>query len=110
MRHLSLLLIPALLTGTVTLCGCTDPYSRPGTWHAIGANDDNLRASVVNPGDLDWGQSEPGIHDGQLAAVAVLRLRTGQVKSLDSESISKIGGSGSAAGQSAPVTQGAGGS
>jgi hypothetical protein len=102
MRRLLLLLRLFLPAGAVALCGCSDPYLREGTWHATGVNDDNLRAMIADPGDLKWGVSQPG-NDGQLAAVAVMRLRTGQVRQLPDESISKIGSGGAAATQPPPT-------
>lgn len=108
MPRLSLQLVAVLLAGTGSLGGCSDPYLREGTWHATGVNDANLRAMVVEPGDLQWGASQPG-SSGQLAAGAVERLRTGQVRVLSSNSISKVGSGGGAA-QSAPASPGTGGS
>jgi hypothetical protein len=113
MRRLSLLLspfllAPFLLAGAAALCGCTDPYQREGTWHATGVNEDNLRALVADPADLERGVSGRGT-DGQLAAAAVARFRAGQVKSPESDSIAKIG-SGTGGGQAAPAASSAGGS
>jgi hypothetical protein len=90
MCRLSVLLCLFMMAGAAALCGCSDPYLREGTWHATGVNNDNLRVLVANPTDLEWGVSQPGT-DGQLAAAAVARFRTGQVKQLPADSISKIG-------------------
>ncbi len=79
-----------LLAGAVALAGCTDPYARPGTWHAGAVNDANLRAMVADPADLLWGASQPGT-DGRLAAAAVERLRSGQVIPMPDESLTRIG-------------------
>jgi hypothetical protein len=106
MRHLPLSFIPCLLAG---LAGCSDPYLQAGTWHATGVNADNLRAMVADPADLAWGVSQPGT-DGQLVAAAVVRLRTGQVKSVQSDSVAKIGSGSAAATQSSSAGPAAGGS
>jgi len=102
-RHLKRLIV--LLT--LGLAGCGDPFERPGTWHLEGVNDANLRAMVADPHDLEEGVSEPG-SDGRLAAGAVARLRTGQVKALPDTGISKVGGGGAAA-TAAPSGSAAGG-
>ena len=105
MRRLSLLLLsPFLLAGTAALCGCTDPYQREGTWHATGVNEANLRALVADPSDLERGVSHRGT-DGQLAAVAVARLRAGLAKTPDSPSIVGMGASSGGA-QPAPAAAG----
>ncbi len=89
-----------LLGGVTVLCwslnACSDPYLRDGTWHATGVNSDNLRAMVANPADLKWGASAPGT-EGQLAATAVARFRTGQLKPMSGDTISKLGSSGGGA-------------
>jgi type IV pilus biogenesis protein CpaD/CtpE len=97
MRRLPLSFIAFLLAG---LAGCSDPYLQAGTWHATGVNNDNLRAMVADPADLVRGVSQPGT-DGQLAAAAVARLRTGQVKALQGDSIAKIGAASAAPASSA---------
>jgi hypothetical protein len=55
MRRLSLLLL-ALVAG----CSPDYPLDKPGTWHleidGHSANDNNLRAMIVNPHDLVEGQ------------------------------------------------------
>jgi hypothetical protein len=108
MRSPSLLLSACLLAGVAALSACSDPYLRAGTWHASGVNDANLRTMVADPSDLAWGEAQPGT-DGQLAVIAVTRLRTGQVKPLPEDSIAKIGSSGSAAAAPAPAAPAAGG-
>ena len=48
MARFTLLLVLPLLAG----CDATDPYLRAGAWHPSQANQDNLRAMVVRPGEL----------------------------------------------------------
>jgi hypothetical protein len=102
----SSLLIAFLLAGAGSLGGCSDPYLREGTWHAAGVNEENLHAMLAEPADMQWGVSQPG-SNGQLAAGAVERLRTGQVRVLSSDSIPKVG---AGAAQSPPASPGTGGS
>jgi hypothetical protein len=61
----------ALATG-----GCIDPepYTRPGTWQATGANDANLRAMVVDPAQLTRGVAPAVPSTGEAAALAAARL------------------------------------
>jgi hypothetical protein len=56
--------------------GCMDPepYTRPGTWQATGANDANLRAMVANPADLQRGVAPATASRGEAAALAAARL------------------------------------
>ena len=112
MRRPPLSPIVILLAAAASLTACTDPYSRPGTWHATGVNQDNLLAMLADPDDAAWGVTQIG-SNGQLAAAAVTRLRAGQVKTLPNDSISKIGGGGSVGGgaaQNPGTTPSAGGS
>jgi hypothetical protein len=102
MRRPSLLLLPALLAGAGALGGCADPFERPGTWRAGGIYEDNLRAMLADPQDARRGVAEPGA-DGQLAAAAVTRLRTGHVKPLPEIGISQIGTNGGAQPAAAPA-------
>ncbi len=97
MRHFALLLLTAMLG----LSACTDPFQREGTWHATGANEDNLRLMVADRRDLERGVDEPG-SSGRTAVAAVTRLRLGQVKPLPDNGISKIGGGGGGAAAAAP--------
>ena len=57
-----------------------DPIDNPGTWKAppkgLTSNDENLRAMVVNPQDLNQGQGEP-TSEGVTAARAARRELTG---------------------------------
>ncbi len=67
----------------VVLAGCAgvEPYDRRFTWRPTGANEANLAAMAANPADLAHGHAQ-GPADGQLAAMAVERLRLGHVKPL----------------------------
>ncbi len=86
-----LLLLPVLLGPLLGVAGCaaTDPLSRPGLWHPIGANDANLRAMIADPEDLHHGAVD-GRADGEVAANAVARYRAGKVKELPDSAIAKI--------------------
>jgi type IV pilus biogenesis protein CpaD/CtpE len=85
-------------TGSVTigllslLAGCTaiDPLSSENTWHPTGANEMNIAAEVINPVDLTHGRATAGGTDGELAADAVLRLRTGHVRALPDSAITDL--------------------
>ncbi len=84
-------------------CAWTDPTEgEPGRWHPVGANDANLAAEIANPSDLLRGR---GIEtaDGQMAAVAVARLRRGHVKPLPDSDLSDIKVSGAAGPTTTPV-------
>jgi hypothetical protein len=56
--------------------GCIDPepYTRPGTWQATGANDANLRAMIANPADLTRGAQPATASRGEAAAQAAALL------------------------------------
>jgi hypothetical protein len=87
MARASVLLLPLL----VALAGChyIDPYSRPGNWRPNGANDANLRAMVAVPADLAVATpASPA--DGNLAATAVARLRTGTVRALPDSALADV--------------------
>jgi hypothetical protein len=83
--------ITLILCGFIPLLGCTatDPMTRPGIWHPTGANDANLRAMIANPHDLVIGASSPGA-DGDVAAAAVQRYRTGKVKALPDSGVAQV--------------------
>ena len=55
-RYLTVFGLLAALGGCA---GLLDPYEREGTWSPNGTNDDNLRAMVVNPVDLQHGTGAP---------------------------------------------------
>ena len=102
-RSLALL---ALLTGCVE----HDPYVRQGEWRPLGANATNLRAMVADPSDLYAGRGASGT-DGQLAAVAVARVRADKVKKLPASGVAeiKVGDPGGDLGSLATPSPGAGG-
>jgi hypothetical protein len=85
----------ALVAAVLSVTGCAgllDPYQRAGTWSATGVNDDNLRAMINNPLDLQRGAGT-NVTEGQEAVVAVSRFRSGNVKDLPSSNLSEVGGS-----------------
>src|SRR5271155_792573 len=87
------------LLGALGGCaGLIDPYPREGTWTPSGSNDDNLRAMVVNPVDLQHGTGSPDSL-GVTAATAVSRLRNDNVKQLPEGSISGIAAGAGSGGQ-----------
>lgn len=83
----------ALLLAAFLMSGCAydpfDPYQVPGTWRPLGSNEQNLRAMLVRPTDLDGGVNDPGA-DGQRAAAAVERLRADRVKRLPDSGVSQV--------------------
>ncbi len=62
-------------------CAAVEPYDRRFTWRPTGVNEANLAAMAANPTDLAHGRADAPA-DGQLAAMAVERLRLGHVKPL----------------------------
>lgn len=79
------------------VAGCTPdyPFDQPGTWHATGVNDANLRVMVANPGDLIAGANASGTL-GAEAAPPVKRLLTGHrypLPNLNASTIDVISGS-----------------
>lgn len=71
-----------LLAFALLLPGCsTDPIDRPGTWHATGLNDRNLRAMLADPAHAERGV---GTMEGRgdTAAAAVQRLRDDKLRPL----------------------------
>ena len=99
MLRLALAALPLLVMGG---CAQIDPQTKEGVWRPTGANDANLRAMVAVPSDLAYGRAAR-TSDGNTAARAVERLRTGRVYPLQDTGISKIasgsGGAPPAAGQ-----------
>ncbi|PWS34200.1 hypothetical protein DFH01_26600 [Falsiroseomonas bella] len=80
---------------------CTDPepFTRPGTWQATGANDANLRAMIANPADLQRGQAPATAARGEAAAIAAARLGAPSASGQGGENGGGGGGAGGAAGQ-----------
>ncbi|MEO9189389.1 MAG: hypothetical protein ABI224_05190 [Acetobacteraceae bacterium] len=81
----------AILALVLTLAACdrTEPYTRQGDWHPLGANAANLSAMVADPRDLYQGRGAVS-SAGDLAAAAVARLRADAVKRLPASSISDV--------------------
>jgi type IV pilus biogenesis protein CpaD/CtpE len=71
-------------------CAATDPLLNENDWRPTGVNERNIAAEVVNPADLSHGQEAKEGSDGQLAAAAILRLRTGHVKKLPDSAITDL--------------------
>ena len=71
----------AFLVTFLSGCNALEPYQRPYSWHATGANEANLAAMVVDPADLVHGHAI-GPSDGSAAAASVDRLRHDHVKPL----------------------------
>lgn len=70
--RLMLLLLPVL-----SLAACKqDPFERPFTWTATGANDANLRAMVADTRDLTAGRGDTG-SVGDEAARPISRMLAG---------------------------------
>jgi type IV pilus biogenesis protein CpaD/CtpE len=78
--------LAALLQG----CAATDPLLNQSDWQPTGANEMNIAAQVANPADLVHGREATGGSDGDLAAAAILRLRTGHVKKLPDSAITDL--------------------
>jgi hypothetical protein len=89
--HLRLLLpvlLPAMLFGVT---GCTqDPIDRPGTWQASGVNDNNLRAMVAKPTDLERGVAASS-ERGNAGAAAATRLYTERRRPLPNVRATSVG-------------------
>lgn len=91
----------------LALSGCAgllDPYERDGTWKETGINDENLRAMVTNPLDLQRGSGASDT-EGNSAVGAIVRLRTNRVKELPDTQIGSVGPSGAGAGNSGGEVQ-----
>jgi hypothetical protein len=88
----ALLCLPLLLA--VAGCG-PEPYERPGTWRATGANEANLRAMVAEPAHLTRGTSPLAPTRGERAAIAADRL--GRVAAAPAQ-----GGAGAGTGMAGP--------
>ena len=102
------LLVRLILSAPVIVaasCASEDPLTRPGLWHPVGANDTNLQAMVADPDDLVTGVADRRA-DGQLAAAAVTRYRTGHLKELPDSGISKIAPLSSNSGASSSASSG----
>lgn len=92
----TLLLLALPLLGACEL-PVTDPFRREGAWRPTHANDANLAAQVRNPAHLREGVPAFGGSDGQVAAAAVARWRSGRVTPLPASGIAKIEATGTVA-------------
>jgi type IV pilus biogenesis protein CpaD/CtpE len=78
------------LVGALQGCAATDPLLNANDWQPTGANAMNIAAEVANPADLVRGREAVGGSDGEMAANAVLRLRTGHVKKLPDSAVTDL--------------------
>ena len=90
-RQLSVVLgVSTLLS--LTACQSTDPLTRQnGDWRPAGVNQDNLAAEVADPRDLTAGVANDG-EDADQAAMAIDRLKTDKVKTIEHIGLSTVGG------------------
>jgi type IV pilus biogenesis protein CpaD/CtpE len=88
----------------VLLAGCaeTDPLRNSADWRPGGINETNIAAEAVNPADLRHGRDPIGGADGEQAAAAVQRLRTGRTKLLPDSSLTDLRVQGSPSSASPP--------
>ncbi|WP_372624094.1 hypothetical protein [Falsiroseomonas sp.] len=98
-RSPAMLALPLLLA--VAACGGPEPYERPGTWRATGANEANLRAMVVEPAHLTRGARPLAASHGERAAIAAERLGRGAAPQA-----APTGGAGAGQGMPAAAPQG----
>ena len=102
MRRTLILLV--LLGG----CEATDPFTRPGAWRPLNANEANLRVHVADPATLQRGRDDPRA-DGQAMAAAVTRYRTDRVRPLAASGVSRIQATGPAGAPASAASGGDGG-
>lgn len=96
MRHI--LLGAALLAAGCA--GMADPFERPGTWTARGANDANLRAMIADPAHLERGEGDPRGR-GRQATNAIERLEDDKLRELPDVRASSVGSTGATGGTGA---------
>jgi type IV pilus biogenesis protein CpaD/CtpE len=82
MRQIVRTIVAIGLVAVLQGCAATDPLLNENDWHPTGANAMNIAAQVANPADLVRGREAIGGSDGEMASIAVLRLRTSHVKKL----------------------------
>ncbi len=103
-----------LAFSAVLLVGGCDPYQRPGTWSLppdhLGANDANLRAMLVDPGDLTTPHGDEDTSLGAMSVRPVTHLYSGRRAALPSGNTTQIGGGGSGGQQGGTPDSGGGGS
>ena len=80
------LLFPLLLPG------CEEPFSEPGTWHAVRLDQANIDAQTIDKADTVAGHGQAG-SDGVLGTAALIRLYEDKTKPLKIESTTAGGGS-----------------
>lgn len=84
-------IVLASLIVSMGLSGCTQPeIDRPGTWQATGANEQNLRAMLVDPRDATIGTGAITTR-GDSGARAVTRLLNERRRQLLNASVSRVG-------------------
>lgn len=82
----------------LALVACSDdPFERPGTWQAVGANEANLRAMVQDPATLRRGVGA-GTDRGQQGSTAITTLEAGKRPAVPTTELSGVGSGGAAAG------------
>jgi hypothetical protein len=90
---------PALLALLAAVAGCGpkyDPLMRDGLWRPMHVNRANLVMQVANPADLVRGTGTT-TSDGQLAALAVERLRNDKIKPLPAAGLAEVSATNSGA-------------
>jgi hypothetical protein len=87
-------LFPMLLLLPLACVGCSyqDPVDRPGTWQPSGSNEQNLRAMVTSPRDLDRGVAATTSRGNQ-GSIAATRLFIERRRPLITQSTSEVGAS-----------------
>ncbi len=78
------------LIGVLMGCAATDPLLNDNGARPTGVNELNIAAEVANPDDLVRGRGATVGSDGEKAAAAIVRLRTGHVKALPDSGISDL--------------------
>ena len=86
-------------------CEAMDPYTRPGNWRPMQANEANLRVHVADPAMLERGVDDHR-SDGRAMAQAVDRYRNDRVRPLPASSVSRVQATGQGA---TPAPAGGGG-
>lgn len=95
----------------ISAAGCSEPeIDRAGTWKPANINDQNLRAMLVNPRDIDGGTGSITSR-GDVGSRAVTRLLTDRRRALLDASLSHVAPASAAPADSgpAPVPSGGGG-
>ena len=87
----------AVLAASIGLSGCSEyEVDRPGTWRPTGANEQNIRAMLVDPQQYSLGTG--AITDrGDAGSRAVTRLNNERRRQLIDAAVSRVGPSNSVA-------------